>query len=552
VVVSAETAKLFATSLDELRRRELWPYGPTTLRELSIEGPKGKLDLVKDEAGRFVLRGGKRVNRDAVEPLIAALAGLDLQRFLEPNLARTALAAGPRWIVQGTAASAPKVVLELGGQCPEAPEAIVAVRASGIAGCVDGAITQRLQPRPEALIDRRPFTVRPDEVEELVVQQGDKKLSLVRKGSAFLLRAPSEAQVALDAGNARLAAVVGADATIVEQPDLRGLGLEPAAGSVSVIAPGEGKAFRESVTLGRKLPDGRLHLRREDGVVLALGREAARAFAVDSTLLRPLKLLEFTAAELESLTLTGAVQQKLLRNAQGLFELEAPRGFIVDAALATDLSFELGSLSALRWVADADDGSFGLERPLTRVEIAFRAGDAGQRRRTLIVGAMVSGGHYARFDDDPAVFVIERELVEKLSTLLINRSEFVFDPAGIARLELSRRGQKIVLVERAGALVALEPKDLPPSQVQAIADALGGLRAEAAVHTGPARPEEGLAQPELEVRVERRPGSGPARSFSVGAGDAWRGESVYYARIAGVDASFVIARGKLRPMLDAF
>ena len=287
-------------------------------------------------------------------------------------------------------------------------------------------------------------------------------------------------------------------------------------------------------------------------MVLALGREAARAFAVDTTLLRGLELLEFTAGELSSLTLSGPVQQRLTRNAEGLFELEAPSGFSVDGPLATDLAFELGSLSALRWVADADDGAFGLQNPLTRVEIGFRAGDAGQRQRTLLVGGLVSGGHFARFDDDPAVFVIERELVEKLQMLLIDRSEFVFDPAGIARLELSRQGRKIVLAESAGALNALEPKDFPPAQLQAIVDALGTLRAEAALHVGKARPEEGLANPELELRVERRPGRGPTRTITIGAADAWRGESVYYARINGVDASFVIARGKLRALLDAF
>ncbi len=549
-VVSAETAKLFATTLDELRRRELWPYGPVSLRELSMSGPEGyKLELTKDAAGRFVTHDGKRVNRDAVEPLIAALAKLELQRFLTAMQVEDALRAGPTWSITGTG-TAGKVALKLGGKCPDAPEAIVARRANGIAGCVDAAITRSLQPSPEALIDRRPFSARPDEVEELTIEQGGKKLNLVRKGSAFVLRSPAETEVALDAGNARLAAVVSPEATIAPQPDLARLGLEPAAGSASIVTPAEGKAVEERVSIGKKLPDGSLHLRREDGVVLALSRDAARAFAVDTTLLRSLKLLEFTAAELESVSVTGAITQKLVRASDGPLALELPRGFSVDAALATDLSFGLGSLSALRWVADADDGSFGLEQPLARVEIVFRAGDAGQRRRTLLVGKMVSGGHYARFEDEPAVFVIERELCERLQTLLINRSEFVFDPAAITRVDLLHEGRKIVLGERAGALGPVEPKDLPSGQVQDIAEALGRLRAEAALHTGPARAEEGLGKPVLEVRVERR--NGPSRTLSVGAADAWRGESVYYARINGVDATFVIARGKLRPLLDAF
>ena len=550
-VIAADSAKLFATTLDELRRRQLWPYGPTTLRELALEGPAGKLDWVKNAAGSFTLRGGKRANRDVVEPLIASLVGLDLQRFLDPALARSALAAGPRFAVRGSSATGPDALLELGGKCPDDPDAIVALRDGRIAACVDAAILTRLQPSPDAVIDRRPFSVRPDEVEELTLTQGDKKLDLVRKSSGFRLRAPSEADVALDAGNGRVTAVVGAEASIVEQPDLVRLGLEPAAGRATVTSPGEGKAFTETVAIGRKQPDGGLYLRRDDGVVLSLGRDAARAFAIDTTLLRSLKLLDFTAAELESLTVAEPTAQKLVRNAEDRFELEAPRGFAVDTALATDLSFELGSLSALRWIADADDGSFGLEKPQARVVIGFRAGDAGQKQRTLIVGAATSGGHYARFEDDPAVFVIERELVEHLGTLLVNRSEFMFDPASVTRLELSRHGDKIVLAARSGSLAALEPKDLPPGQLQVITDTLGTLRAEAALHTGPARPEEGLAKPELEVRVERKSG-GPTRTFTIGAADSWRGESIYYARISGVDATFVISRSKVRPLLDAF
>ena len=130
-------------------------------------------------------------------------------------------------------------------------QAIVAVRAGRYR-----RLRRRGHPRtpatnPEALIDRRPFSVRPDEVEELTLQQGDKKLSLVRKGSAFLLRAPSEAEVPLDAGNAR-SRRCSRGGSLVDRPDLARLGLEPAAGSASVTSPGEGKAFQERVTIGRK------------------------------------------------------------------------------------------------------------------------------------------------------------------------------------------------------------------------------------------------------------------------------------------------------------
>jgi hypothetical protein len=40
-------------------------------------------------------------------------------------------------------------------------------------------------------------------------------------------------------------------------------------------------------------------------------------------------------------------------------------------------------------------------------------------------------------------------------------------------------------------------------------------------------------------------------SYRIGAGDSFRGTSIYYARAAGVDATYVIARNKVRQVLDA-
>jgi hypothetical protein len=288
-VIPEETAKLFATTLDELRRRELWPHGPSSLRELVLEGQGRKLELIKGASGRFTLRGGQRVNRDVVDPLLAALVNLDLQRFLEPAAAKEALASGPRWRVRGVPGEGAPVELELGGSCPQTENAVVAARVGGVAGCVDAAITKRLDPSADELLDRRPFTLRPDEVEELRLEHRGKKLVLARSGSSFVLRAPSEAQVTLDAGNARLAALCGAVGTIVEQPDLARLGLEPAQGSVTLTSPGDGKAFDETVTLGKPGTDGALPIRRADGAVVSLPKETARAFNVDGTLLRGLE-----------------------------------------------------------------------------------------------------------------------------------------------------------------------------------------------------------------------------------------------------------------------
>ena len=151
---------------------------------------------------------------------------------------------------------------------------------------------------------------------------------LTRRGSAFLLREPTEAAVALEAGNERLSAVLGAPADVVENPDEKELGLEPPEGRVIVtrIADGD-KAVEETLLLGRTAPDGTLSVRRaDDGAVLALGRDAARALAVDATLLKSLRVVDFALSSLAELELSTPERQ-VLRRAPNGFELVEPRRF---------------------------------------------------------------------------------------------------------------------------------------------------------------------------------------------------------------------------------
>jgi hypothetical protein len=82
-----------------------------------------------------------------------------------------------------------------------------------------------------------------------------------------------------------------------------------------------------------------------------------------------------------------------------------------------------------------------------------------------------------------------------------------------------------------------------------VKSALQDLRAEAAVHVGPARREEGLEKPELAITIEGPKGALPIR-FAIGRGDVFRGTNVYYARRDGVDATFVIAQSRVRPLLE--
>ena len=75
-----------------------------------------------------------------------------------------------------------------------------------------------------------------------------------------------------------------------------------------------------------------------------------------------------------------------------------------------------------------------------------------------------------------------------------------------------------------------------------------------AAHQEAPRPQEGFREPSLIVDAERLPARGDRSTpihLEFGAGDAWRGTSVFYARRKGFDCTFAIARGRVQPILDS-
>jgi len=85
--------------------------------------------------------------------------------------------------------------------------------------------------------------------------------------------------------------------------------------------------------------------------------------------------------------------------------------------------------------------------------------------------------------------------------------------------------------------------------VQVLLEALDNLRPDAAIHTGPALPAEGLAKPSLVLKLT--PKSGALQTVTFGAGDSFRESSVFYLRVSGFDATYVMAQSKVRALSDA-
>jgi hypothetical protein len=565
-VISRDLASELGVEVADLRGRQIMPYLSDALRAITLEGQGGlrRLSALGEKRWRFEnMLGGVRVQRETFDAVLIQFARTKAEHFLELPAAERALAAAGADSVRITMIpkqpDRPQGIVIVGGRCPTSENDVVALRKAPepVAACVPKSVMAGLSTPAEALIDRSLFSLRKDEVESLTIVRGDRKLELERQQNGFVMRAPVKADVELETGNQHVEAIVAGRGTLVDAPDLARLGLEPPRGRASVksAAEDDSKVIEETLQIGAAGPDGTLHVRRTaDGAVLELGKDAARLLAADASLLRKRQLLDFAPSELLVIELESkSLHQRLRREPSGSFTLELPKDAAHDASLATSLVDVLGSLEADRWVASADDGSFGLGDPQLRARISLETKQGGTREHTLIVGAATSGGHFTKLETTPpmpGVFVLPRSVLETLQTPLLDRSLFMVPPDAAERIVLTHPGGTLTLQKRGEAW---EAEGLSPARIAQISEALSSLRAEAAIRIGAARPSEGFARPELSVRVEPPPGPGAEKpwTFRIGAGDSWQGTSVHFARREGVDATYVIAKSKVRAILDA-
>jgi hypothetical protein len=570
VIVSKELVSELSVDVGQLRGQEMMPYLSAGLKAMSLEGAGGTRRLRQEEWGwRFDgMLGDRRVNREALNRILLQFARTKADRFIDAKLAEKALAEGEQVTIQmvpKNAALSPGRIT-IGGKCPNG-EGVVALRQKPdvAAACVPSSVMPGLATPTDELSDRNLFGVRRDEVESIQIRIGERRLELDRKGEGFVMRAPAKGDVDMEAGNQRLDAMLGISGEPLAEPpptgELAKLGLAPPAGEVTFKSNAEqgSKLKEEKVLLGHPRPDGTTYVRRaQDGAVLALPREALSPLTPDGTLVRSRQILQFDDRRLERIQIVAkGKEQSLTKNPTGGYLLEAPAGFTADANLVSDLVDALASLTTDRWASDTNDGHFGLTPPKFEVRLTLSAsgGGGGTEVRTLRVGDATSGGAYATLDGTQGVFVLPKRLLELLDTPLIDRSVFVIDPAITRSIRLEAKGVIITLEKQGGGFVETSPQpQLSKAQVAQIVEALNDMRAEAAVHVGAARPNEGLQTPELVVTTESSPGGGEALKklrYRIGAGDAWRSMSVFYARADGVDATFVVARSKVNQVLDA-
>lgn len=580
VVVSAELAAALDASPDTFRSRSFVPYFSVDLRGLHLDGEGGARHLERAPwhggrgAGfRFdgsTPEGKVRVNALELDAILTSLGMLQAESFLSDEDARRAASARVTVTMIPRDAAKPRGVIELGGACPTNADHVIAVRRepNPAAACVPKAILESLAVPVERLVDRRLVGAALDEITEIKLTEGDRKLEMARAGAGWHLRAPGDRQIPADVGRDFVERILAIEAMRFDPGSPAGL--TPPRGELRVVStiPGavtENSDRVETIRIGRAEGDI-VHLQRvEDGAIATIPAAAASLLAPDDLALRPRRVFDVEARRFRSLRIErDGIVQRVARTESGGWRLIEPKGegLNADIGLCSDVADLMSALAVERWVAGNDDGSFGLTRPRITIEAEVEgdpAGDAGaeptSRTLRLLLGAPTERGSFARRDGDPGVFVAPGQIESAASRWLLDRTALRVDLSTVRRVTLigPAPAKKKLVVVRDQSIWKLDGEaasdPAAATRAAAVRDTLNGLLADGAASIGEPLEREGLDEPRLTVVIDRD-GGAPVRLL-VGAGDSLWGTSIHYVRREGIAATYAVAQSKIRTLLEA-
>ncbi len=558
---------------DAYRDRTLVPLGVSEIRRVDVRAGDGQsFALERDGASFRVVGAGLRVSRTAAARIFAALADARAETFLDDATADRVTAGGVTVTLAPRDANRPRVALRVGGACPGQADDVVLVRvpdrSRGDAGpapagamsptsaCTAKALVDALGATTDSLVDVSPLFARADEIEQLRLETlpTGPIVDLARKASGWHERAPELRDLDQDeSDSANNLALSLANARALDAR--RGPAAEAfvARTRVTVVRSGDGAS--EVVEFAAPGADGATLARRiDDGAMLRLSRSAARRFEPHAVALRARAVWRpaFDAGAVVAVDDGCMRAPERLELRDRTWVMRSPAGFTVDASSVVDLTGAIARAKADEWIAEKDDGSFGFDGPAS-CTVKLTLGGEG-RRVALVFGADGDGGVYAHTLDDPAVFVAPKAVRDLVSRPAVDRSRLRLDPNVLSRVTLARGSARLVLERSGGRLARLGRERDAAGDDEKLEAALEGLYALAALHTGSPARDEGMDHPTLEIATKTAADGGPPREIriSIGAQGKVDAQDVYFARVAGTDATFAVSRGSVTAILDAW
>ncbi|HSO37044.1 MAG TPA: hypothetical protein VLT33_31180 [Labilithrix sp.] len=526
IVVGKELADALLASSDVYRDRAVVPYLATELARFQVTHPGGGFALARIDDRSFKLEGaGVLASRGAVERMWNALAEMRAEAFpKDADVDR--LTAHPVLTLTMTPKDGkqPAAEIAIGEACPGHPADVVVLRKvpTRIAACAPKDIVNALLAAGPALLERHPFTLRMDEVEELRLERlsapvdagsgAPPAIEIARKGTTFHERAPADRDLSPEEAEAATEILTRLAAAEAES-------VTAGAGPFAAVARARMRSGEHEEVVEIGPPDARGHavLRRVlDDARLDAGPVLVRLLLPRETTLRPHTIVAAETRRATRVILRCGVEQELVDRGEG-FRLVTPRGFEADAAIAQLVDAILrGRVDP--WIADADDGTFGFTRDGCHVVLAFEDGNAPL---TVWFGAEGEGGVYGRVDTRAGVFVAPKALRELAGRLYVSRGSLRTEASRIERVRVTFEGRPVV------------------REASALRDAVAALYADRVVALG-----KKIPPPDLVIDVALSEGGPPRRIACAPEVAAER-----LCTVDGVDATFGLASSRLAPVL---
>lgn len=557
-VVSKELVAALLGDASTYRSRNVVPFLSIDLNRLEIVGPSAEQTWAIERVDEVVFRmedSKLRAARENLDKVWMAFADMRAEGFIGEEEGKRATE-HPQFTITMTPKDATRGKGELlvGGPCPSLPNDVVVRRVAPtpLSACVPKIVLVGLGTPKGELLDTKVFVARPDEAEELLLEPLDgrgAKVDMARKGTGWHVRSPFDRDLVgdeVDMANALVGALTRGLGTSARAIDPKSV-FHPTARASIVRFENQGI---EVVEVGTDDKGNAVARRKMDGAEVALGPELARKLRPTATALRGRAVLvpPLDPKEVKALSLRCGTDQDIARAAT-TFGFAAPAGYTADGAGTLDLIDTMSKLSADAWIADTDDGTFGLGQSTCKLQLLTEG-----RALTIVFGREGEGGVYAQVDDGKAkspVFVTPRPIRDAASRILVDRSRFSIDVGRTEALTLVQPKARLDLVPKGGKL---EPVDASVAGgVDALLGAVGALRADDVARLGDATPDEGFSAPTLEITAKVGGDGGPATVHLVfGRASLRRNQPMYFARIDGVRATYLVARERVDAILGGF
>jgi len=426
-VVSKELTEALLASSDGLRDRTVVPYLSLEIARFEAVHAGGGFALERRDARSFEVVGtGVFAGRAESDKVWSALAEMRAESFprdvdlKEPRLTLRMTSKEP---------GRPAGEILVGGACPGHANDVLVLRTepTRVLACAPkGVLDALVAIKPEDLVDRRPFSFRHDEIEELRLE-GERTVEIARRGKGYHQRFPEDRELTPGEADAASELLVRLEQSRADTVT-RGGGPFTAVAKARASAGGHDEtvevgAFGETVTLRRVRDDARL----------VVSRAVARRLLPRATALKP-RAITAETRRVKRVVLRCGTPQELVDEGAG-FRLVSPPGYEADGAI---LQLVEGLLrdKALVWVADVDDGSFGLVETC-KVVLVFEDGNAPL---TVRFGAEGEGGVYAKLEGASEVFVAPRSLETLAKRIYVSTAALGVDPEAVSSLSLVRGG----------------------------------------------------------------------------------------------------------------